>query len=346
MAKNWKRAAGILWPVLVKAAKNKATLEYGEDIAPILGYDPKKGGRVVRFALGPIQDFCVERELPRLTVLVVSRKGKHGAGFLGGSIDDVYKFDWDSIPNPFTTVTLEQFVNFAPLLDGLVLKTLTRSRPFRVDVDDKCISFTPQISGGARKLSFSRDIKEYLNFYNKSCRKPANYTGSFRNSSYFLAVMMEYEKPQNEILFAKSESIDVAADNKATTKKSLLDARIGQGKFRLQLLTYWENSCSVTKVGNKQLLRASHIKPWKDADNRERLDKYNGLLLSPDLDALFDCGLITFDDNREMKISPMIEKSELKKLGVDDKMRLRQIEDKHKAYLKYHRDHIFQGEVE
>lgn len=342
MAKNWKRAAGILWPVLVKATKNKETLEYGKDIAPILGYDPKKGGRVVRFALGPIQDFCVERELPRLTVLVVSKNGKHGAGFLGGNIDDVHKFDWDSIPNPFTTVTLEQFINFAPLLDGMVLKTLTRPRPFRVDVDDKSISFTPQISGGARELSFGRDIKEYLNFYNKGCRKPADYTGSFRNSSYFLAVMAEYERPQNEVFLAGAEDDTV---NKETRKKALTDARIGQGKFRLKLLTYWGNSCSVTRVGNKRLLRASHIKPWKDSDNRERLDKYNGLLLSPNLDALFDCGLITFGDNREMRISPTIEESELKKLGVDDKMRLRQIEDKHKAYLKYHRDHVFQGKV-
>lgn len=340
MANKWKRAAGILWPALVKAAKNKETLEYGKDIAPILGYDPEKDGRVVRYALGPIQDFCVENKLPRLTVLVVSKEGKHGEGFLGGNIDDVYKFDWDSIPNPFTTVTLEQFVSFAPMLDGLVLATLTRPRPFRVDVDDKCISFTPQVSGGVRKLSFSRNIKEYLNFYNKGCRKSVDYTGSFRNSSYFLAVMAEYEKPQNEIFLAETDD----AANKETMKKSLTDARIGQGKFRLKLLTYWENSCSVTKVGNKQLLRASHIKPWKDSDNRERLDKYNGLLLSPDLDALFDCGLITFDDNLEIKISPEIEKAELKKLGVDDKMRLRQIEDKHKAYLKYHRDHIFQGE--
>jgi len=336
-----KQKAGILWPILVKLAKEGKRTTYG-DIAPLVGYK-REFPLPVRYVLGEIQNFCWDKKIPKLTTLVFDVAGKHGRGFAGGDINEVYKFDWDSVPNPFTTVTLEQFINFAPLLDGMVLKTLTRPRPFRVDVDDKSILFTPQISGGARKLSFSRDIKEYLNFYNKGCRKPADYTGPFRNSSYFLAVMAEYEKPQNEILFAKPESADADADNKATTKKSLLDARIGQGKFRLKLLTYWENSCSVTKVGNKQLLRASHIKPWKDADNRERLDKYNGLLLSPDLDALFDCGLITFDDNCEMKISPTIEKSELKKLGVDDKMRLWQIEDEHKAYLKYHRDHIFQG---
>ena len=32
--------------------------------------------------------------------------------------------------------------------------------------------------------------------------------------------------------------------------------------------------------------KTSHIKPWRDADNQERLDAYNGLLLLPNYDKL------------------------------------------------------------
>jgi putative restriction endonuclease len=39
------------------------------------------------------------------------------------------------------------------------------------------------------------------------------------------------------------------------------------------------------------MLRASHIKPWSDCSNRERLDPLNGLLLVAHIDALFDNGL-------------------------------------------------------
>ena len=40
------------------------------------------------------------------------------------------------------------------------------------------------------------------------------------------------------------------------------------------------------------ILIASHIKPWRVSNNNERLDVYNGLLLLPNLDKLFDKGYI------------------------------------------------------
>jgi 5-methylcytosine-specific restriction protein A len=55
------------------------------------------------------------------------------------------------------------------------------------------------------------------------------------------------------------------------------------------------------------LLKASHIKPWRDSDNAERLDIYNGLLLIPNLDSAFDKGYISFDDGGKIIISDMIK---------------------------------------
>lgn len=97
-----------------------------------------------------------------------------------------------------------------------MLETLTRPSLFRIDVDDKYISFTPQISGVTRRLAFDSDIEKYLNLYNEGCRRPADYVDMGRNSSYFLAVMAEYEKPQNEVFLAKAEGGGVEATNKTT----------------------------------------------------------------------------------------------------------------------------------
>jgi hypothetical protein len=81
-----------------------------------------------------------------------------------------------------------------------------------------------------------------------------------------------------------------------TEREQMILARVGQGGYRRALEEKWGNKCSVLGVEIRELLRASHIKPWKLSDTRERLDADNGLLLSAHLDALFDRHLISFDD--------------------------------------------------
>ncbi len=55
-------------------------------------------------------------------------------------------------------------------------------------------------------------------------------------------------------------------------------------------------------------LRASHVLAWSRCDTDiERLDPDNGLLLSPDLDALFDRYLITFDQAGRIRWSPRLD---------------------------------------
>ena len=57
-------------------------------------------------------------------------------------------------------------------------------------------------------------------------------------------------------------------------------------------MEYWDSKCAVTGLAIPELLKASHIKPWKDSTDEERLDIFNGLLLAPHLDAAFDRGFI------------------------------------------------------
>lgn len=102
----------------------------------------------------------------------------------------------------------------------------------------------------------------------------------------------------------------------------------------------WGGACAVTGLECDEVLRASHIKPWSHSTGKERLDSHNGLLLSANLDALFDEGLITFDDSGQMQISPRLDAKNFGALGIPRPLRF--IPDGLADYLKYHRNHVFE----
>lgn len=126
----------------------------------------------------------------------------------------------------------------------------------------------------------------------------------------------------------------------ATERDALVKSRIGQGPFRANLDSYWK-TCALTNCSISEALRASHIKPWRDSDNRERLDLYNGLLLTANLDALFDRGLISFGNDGTMLVSSIISPRDLESLGIPVTGRLRQVDPKHRPYLAFHRNYRF-----
>lgn len=125
-----------------------------------------------------------------------------------------------------------------------------------------------------------------------------------------------------------------------TEKDAIIKSRLGQGRFRKRLIEKW-GSCSVTGLSNSTLLKASHIKPWRDSSNAERLDPYNGLLLSPNLDTLFDSGLITFNDEGSIRIASQLTNQDLKLLHVHKGLCLRKVFCDNKKYLKHHRENVF-----
>jgi len=128
---------------------------------------------------------------------------------------------------------------------------------------------------------------------------------------------------------------------KQTTRKALIDARCGQGQFRADLLRRWKDKCCVTSCSLGVALRASHIRPWKGSSNLDRLDEENGLLLVATLDALFDRGWITFNDNGTIRISASISREERKGLGLVDLGICIPLTPRQKANLAYHRREKF-----
>ncbi len=137
----------------------------------------------------------------------------------------------------------------------------------------------------------------------------------------------------------KSDVQQILEDKALTdTEKTIMtNARMGQGRFREQLVSMW-NGCAVTGYSDKRLLVASHIKPWSKSNNQERLDKFNGLLLLANLDKAFDLGFISFADTGQVMISSQLEKPDV--LGIKEGMAF-QVWPENRKYLDFHRSGLF-----
>ncbi|MBO4242818.1 MAG: HNH endonuclease, partial [Clostridiales bacterium] len=98
--------------------------------------------------------------------------------------------------------------------------------------------------------------------------------------------------------------------------------------------------CCICGVDEISLLNASHIKPWSQSDEHEKLDSGNGLLLCPNHDKLFDRGYISFDDDGRILVSARLSEASRVFMNIDKKMHIQVTED-NKDYLRYHRKFVF-----
>lgn len=126
-----------------------------------------------------------------------------------------------------------------------------------------------------------------------------------------------------------------------TERRGLVTSRVGQGYYRQEIIKKWNSKCSLTGSTLKDVLISSHIKGWSECNDTERLDPDNGILLSPNVDSLFDKHLISFNDNGSMILSERISNSELEVLGLKSDMVI-DVTDGMKPYLKFHRSRLLQ----
>lgn len=155
--------------------------------------------------------------------------------------------------------------------------------------------------------------------------------------SNIVGYQMPEEKEQEQI---------IENDEKISQKKkdTIIRARIGQGKYREDLLEECPY-CPFTLVNDERLLIASHIKPWAKADNKEKIDPKNGFMLTPTYDKLFDRGFITFDDDKKVIVSPWLSPMNQKRLNIYTGLLVPKLplDEKRKDYLKYHREYVFKS---
>lgn len=124
----------------------------------------------------------------------------------------------------------------------------------------------------------------------------------------------------NDVACIEEDVKEVVGD--ATMRKQLVMARIGQGEFRRRVLQCWNSRCAVTGVTELSVIKASHIKPWRDSSDEERLSADNGIALVATLDALFDAFLISFDQDGGIVISSRLSADDLRKLRITETMKL------------------------
>jgi hypothetical protein len=128
-----------------------------------------------------------------------------------------------------------------------------------------------------------------------------------------------------------------------TTRKQLTLARRGQGVFRRNVLEV-EPVCRITGIKTPTLLRASHIKPWRACESAtERLTGFNGPMLAPHADFLFDRGLISFEDDGRVLFSYRLTDDDASKLGLHQLERPppRLFRPESGLYFQHHRANVF-----
>jgi len=195
-----------------------------------------------------------------------------------------------------------------------------RSHSYRETIQKKIEDHCPQ----------SANYREANDAYFEKVRR-----GVYRLIKKSPGLSLKYENVLDEIEELKDTYIDLDE----TTRKSVIDSRIGQGTFRDNLISLW-GGCSVTGCGQLSLLVASHIKPWRDSKTNERLDPYNGLLLLPNLDKAFDLGFISFETSGNILISSRLQEYDL--LGLSKGMSIK-VKEQNKHYLDYHCSHVYQS---
>ena len=160
---------------------------------------------------------------------------------------------------------------------------------------------------------------------------------------WFRPYLSELGNPyENDAVAQFEKDIKANIELSETEKDLLIKARIGQGRFRDEVLKKYNEQCIITKINDARILIASHIKPWSVSNNNERLNCSNGLLLSPTFDKLFDKGFISFKNNGSIKLSYRFSEHNFSILGLEDNMKFPiKADAEMKMFLDYHRDVIF-----
>jgi len=154
--------------------------------------------------------------------------------------------------------------------------------------------------------------------------------------------LLTYPKAETDFRTRKSEACEADSENSElddTERDTIIRSRITQGKFRTDLLAKYSHKCILCEVQEKELLRASHIKPWSASklSPTERNDVENGFLLCTWHDALFDKGYISFDDDGSVIISAELENNNFSLLNIDVTQKIK-LSHRNKTYLKHHRE--------
>ena len=197
--------------------------------------------------------------------------------------------------------------------------------------------------GNDHRIVAGRD--EIHVFYRTRHHSPFTYQGRAVLRSHYLLT----NRPSRftfQLIDRKIDIADMVQDIQAdynipvTEREAIITSRVGQGLFRRESIKLWK-TCSVTGFTKESILIASHIKPWKLSDNRDRINPHNSLLLVPTLDKLFDTGHISFEPSGKIRLSDNINQPDWDRIGVHAGMKLKEVPKETRAFLEYHGEYVF-----
>jgi putative restriction endonuclease len=143
---------------------------------------------------------------------------------------------------------------------------------------------------------------------------------------------------------AIEQQIWLRTDIEPLQKRRLSAARGGRGLFREQVERL-ESACRVTGILDRRYLRVTHIKPWSESNDAEKIDGANGLLLSPHIVHLFRRGHISFADNGPLLVSRHLNPYVVKAWNLRQPTPIKGFRADQRAYLAYHRERLFERSV-
>lgn len=148
------------------------------------------------------------------------------------------------------------------------------------------------------------------------------------------------------LMYGKGKKEDYLKPKEKKKNIEINNSRNGQGKYREQLLEQCPY-CPITMITDERLLIASHIKPWAVSTDKEKIDPYNGFMLSPMYDKLFDKGFITFTNDKHIVLSNFISPQTWKKIGLkgNERFQMLPLDDQRIAYLNFHQQSVFKGSL-
>ena len=238
----------------------------------------------------------------------------------------------------------------AEYLDGITVIWTARQEVVGFYRDARVYRKTQHL---ASEIAAKREYDDYNIVSKKAQLIPKRDRGAFkiearrRNVWYgndeINAAVIKYIEDYEARVSAEEDAItDFTRPLEGYEKAVLIKARVNQDKFRSIMLNRFHSACclSMCRVHTPEMLIASHIKPWSCCNNNEKVSPYNGLLLCPNHDHLFDAGYISFSDSGTIMISDSLDKDNRTFLNVADAMSI-DVSEEMLPFLRYHRERIF-----
>jgi len=213
-------------------------------------------------------------------------------------------------------------------------------------------------AGNRAILRHQEDGKKLLLFQAMGKSAPYRFLGEMRfDGAYEKAGVPDTKRAMRTAIVFRLKPIDADAPGQPgvndsvpvialgeTVASRMVDVRKSQALFRRRLVTV-EKECRLTGVRDLRFLRASHIKPWAACETGdERTDGYNGLLLTPTADHLFDRGWMSFGSDGKLLLASDLPHEVAERIRIDltPGRSCGTFSTKHHSYIEYHREWTFQ----